>query len=1164
MKNNSVVLFSLILFFLPIYIVSQELPKILPPSPEAASLGKFTEVPISHYTGLTNISIPITSFAVGGKSFPVGISYHARGIRVEEIASRVGIGWALNAGGQISRQIRNQPDDGPGGYLNRANVLMDALGADNPNLNFFTDVDTRHDYAWEDTHNTYKPDRLPDQFNLQVSSLSAKFIFDYKDDKPLLQSYDNIIIQENIGSITSSEQPAGYTVSNILKGFIVTDKDGYKYYFGVSKDGLRRARNWDKNIGNYAFPQQQTYNLTSSEFNLSFNSWLLMDIESPSGELASFVYQEENSTLYRRSYDEMGNLESQYPNIAVNYSSKIESHQFQLQEIRYDFTPSNSKYKKIVFDASDPRQDLNNSKELDAIKIYDENLALIKTFNLHHSYPNTVVDNNQNSDLKNIQPVITTTEVSKRIFLDSITEIGRNGFSKPPHVFTYNNQMLPNRYSNSQDLWGYYNGGDNGNYLLFFDTVNGPVNRTVDTIKSMAGMLEHIKYPTGGGVKFTYEHNRGSLGSEFNGIKFPAVNPIKSRSFSITQFDNNIYNSYDNNYTKDVMIGEAFGPIQFAVNLPVVNSVNQNWACANPIQQDCRFQIQLKGINGNPNDYNYIYSGVQTLYVEPGEYELIFQHDSGLNWSTDPQSPNFYFFNVTMTWEEHVVDQTQHLFASGKRIKKIEFLDSGNNLISEKNYSYKDSAGNETGVILSIPVFGSLSPIYQTNWYVFERGPSIPGSPFTTYQGNTIGYQSVTEYYGDKYNNHGKTLYNFLVQKDTGDYLSYPITPPTDNEWLRGLPFSIIHYKNDNGNYKKVKETKNQYLYGNDFVNGNPNAPALLPQIFTPSSDRRALDLDLTDSSLFYDNTDTFYRLPLIHPYIYCGTCPQQYKTYHFTGGTLGNYSTTETTYDENENPTLVTEMKTEYDYDKHYQPVKVTSVSSDGIPIIQTFEYPQSALNPNNIEQDLINQNRVVQLETKTYKDENLDGHPGFVAPYELKSTTKTIYDWFASNSVLEPRTIQTSKGTESLQDRIEFKEYDSDGNILQVSRADGIDICYIYGYNNSLPVAKIENATYSQVQSYVNAIKNASNNDTTSCMLSESCNENSLRAAQNSLRNGLPNAMVTTYTYDPLIGITSMTDPKGYTVYYEYDDANRLERVKDEDGKIMSENKYHYLLDN
>ncbi len=56
------------------------------------------------------------------------------------------------------------------------------------------------------------------------------------------------------------------------------------------------------------------------------------------------------------------------------------------------------------------------------------------------------------------------------------------------------------------------------------------------------------------------------------------------------------------------------------------------------------------------------------------------------------------------------------------------------------------------------------------------------------------------------------------------------------------------------------------------------------------------------------------------------------------------------------------------------------------------------------------------------------------------------------------------------------------------------------------------------------------------------------------------LPNAMVSTYTYDPLIGITSMTDPKGYTMYYTYDDLNRLKTIKDQQGNILSENEYHY----
>jgi YD repeat-containing protein len=67
-------------------------------------------------------------------------------------------------------------------------------------------------------------------------------------------------------------------------------------------------------------------------------------------------------------------------------------------------------------------------------------------------------------------------------------------------------------------------------------------------------------------------------------------------------------------------------------------------------------------------------------------------------------------------------------------------------------------------------------------------------------------------------------------------------------------------------------------------------------------------------------------------------------------------------------------------------------------------------------------------------------------------------------------------------------------------------------------------------------------------------------LLGALTAIRNALPNAMVTTYTYKPLIGLASVTDAKGYTMYYEYDSFGRLSAVKDADGKIVSENEYHY----
>ncbi|GAB4494716.1 MAG: hypothetical protein OHK0019_21870 [Saprospiraceae bacterium] len=82
----------------------------IPPNP--ASLGKYGDIPVSHYTGVPDISIPIYTFTEGNISLPITLSYHASGIRLEEVASWVGLGWALNAGGVITRSIQHSPDEG--------------------------------------------------------------------------------------------------------------------------------------------------------------------------------------------------------------------------------------------------------------------------------------------------------------------------------------------------------------------------------------------------------------------------------------------------------------------------------------------------------------------------------------------------------------------------------------------------------------------------------------------------------------------------------------------------------------------------------------------------------------------------------------------------------------------------------------------------------------------------------------------------------------------------------------------------------------------------------------------------------------------------------------------------------------------------------------------
>ncbi|MDR2274087.1 MAG: hypothetical protein LBF27_24485 [Sphingobacterium sp.] len=53
---------------------------------------------------------------------------------------------------------------------------------------------------------------------------------------------------------------------------------------------------------------------------------------------------------------------------------------------------------------------------------------------------------------------------------------------------------------------------------------------------------------------------------------------------------------------------------------------------------------------------------------------------------------------------------------------------------------------------------------------------------------------------------------------------------------------------------------------------------------------------------------------------------------------------------------------------------------------------------------------------------------------------------------------------------------------------------------------------------------------------------------------------AMMTTYTYKPFVGMTTKTDPRGFTEYYEYDSSGRLNLIKDFNGHILKDFRYHY----
>ena len=70
----------------------------------------------------------------------------------------------------------------------------------------------------------------------------------------------------------------------------------------------------------------------------------------------------------------------------------------------------------------------------------------------------------------------------------------------------------------------------------------------------------------------------------------------------------------------------------------------------------------------------------------------------------------------------------------------------------------------------------------------------------------------------------------------------------------------------------------------------------------------------------------------------------------------------------------------------------------------------------------------------------------------------------------------------------------------------------------------------------------------------------ELALLGALKTFRDSYPAYQMTTYTYDPLIGVRSITPPSGIRESYKYDSAGRLEKVVDANGQVLKEMKYNY----
>ncbi|WP_130736864.1 hypothetical protein [Flavobacterium sp. J27] len=1059
---------------------AQELPQVTPPTPEASQMAKFVDMPVSLYNGTPNINIPIYTINAKGMQIPITISYHAKGIQVSEIASRVGLGWSLSAGGAITRQIRGAADESNDGYLQK-NYIQD-----------FTTNSNKRAQLWGDNANEIF-DYYPDLFMFNFMGYSGKFVFDQITGEPVLQSFADLKIERVFGS-------GGY-----FDHFIITTPDGTKYYFGQTD---HRDVTYTHS---YRYFNNSTGQVDLGTAPASYpNNWVLTKIETITHNIITFDYELEEVIHYE--VNEINNQDGG----TVKFISYVRNRSFQNQLKQITFNDG-----KVVFNASTvARQDLYGGKALDNIEVYSDSITVARKVKFNYFYTTSTDDNLQTVyNYLKIEPQ--AYQSKKRLFLSSIDEVNVVDNSILRTTFEYNTLPLPNRFSNAKDNWGYYNGKEN-----HFLEVFANADRKVDTIKSEAGILKKIMYPTGGYTQFEYEHNRVIPPTYFKNMLIRYNNPSTTKTVGLLK-SSIFYDAATTSYYKDFEIKHTRTTTNFNVNFDTTNcQVN------GPDQPGCMYDVDILNQNGGiifhlvlgTNNNLIFYPGTYTLRVKPRG-----THHPGEFVENEE-------FSVNGTWQEQNIPDSQELYAAGKRIKKITKGDA-TGILLEKEFFYTDENGLCSGKTFSLPAYFDIITTIG-NYNVTGHNISGTSGPSSEFAGNNLGYSMVTEIQKGS-GNIGKIVSTFTNYENGGEYYKFPYHLPVDNEWTRGLPKEVKYYKYENGSYSLLKKTINKYAFYKYDCAPIPDFTCLSN---TP------LDPDLPPSGLYPDYfiSANRYSIPSYKFGEYwtgfsspCDpSSPDCYRTTYFMGGRLSLTETEEFNYFDN--GTVYTKSNFNYDSNLHYQKTSETTTNSLGETVQTKYYYP--------LDSEMSTKPEVSTLITK-----NMIGMPLVVESFNgtvKTSEVETVYkDW--TNNVVAPEFIKTSNGALALEDRVQYTAVDPDnGNPLEVQQIGGTPITYIWGYKEAFPIAKIENATYAQVQAYEANLQS----------LSDANDEANLLTALDNLRNSLPNAMVTTYTYIPLVGVSTITDPKGNKVTYHYDGFNRLDYVEDKDGNKLSENEYHY----
>ncbi len=1200
------------------------LPRVVMPEPSAAEFIRQEIFPVSNHTGTANVTVPIYLVKSGDIEFPITATYNTNGIKVDQEASWIGLGWNLNVGGTITRVINGRDDLGEhtsfGRLYNNEFPDFDNLDSYVPNTCFYKENEVMRMYVLLNNADEGQADLQPDYFYFNFGSQSGKFIlprvenFDLSNYKPILYGESNVDIQ-----LVKEELPNGGRSFR----FIITDTNGIKYYFGT-KEGTATG---STTILSDPRPEYKAeYRWSSSNLvididhtPLETSTWHLDSIVSLKGDVVNFKYKDKvyitsrnkmffDYERYLGDYSAIDNTPGSYGRCNNVYSGSL-NEIYALDKISF----KNGEIDFLTEDRVDVERDQYYSTDLaqrlTKIKVKStwEN-KVIKEIDFEQDYFGEVSQNsrlNYNDTRLKLNAIIIRDELSK---------------IKQPYEFTYYPGELPSKESFSQDHWGYYNGKSN-NHLVPSKGFNDEdynillgANRDPSFEHALKGVLESVSYPTKGKSTFKY----GPHIIEYKDVIAPTGYQQTTLTESQGSNDVKLYAFYlsqdDIDLSWDVQFQYNGSPISNCENFVGAPDSEENalgGVFSSVLDQPTNISYLNDLYEAHPNSNsdllieitdNAVISEVQANYFEGVNprtdiaYDVLPNDMSGIICRGDIASANhplklkkgWYVFYAAKPYVSGVnkddfkidailtrpvgyKEDVYKKYGPGLRVEQQELeTDRG---VEVTNYQYGSGLAHthidslDVGVLITEPQYSTVYKAKSVENQQFNDGKRVSRSDIlersihamssstlgtlgSIENMNSVGYAKVTVSKNNNFGS-GKSVYYYDTveldnQKyDLFEYSRIPLNlPPNAGKLIRKEQYT----------QEEILLSETQYEY-QTLIRGSVIGVSYFNRLSPAGRPLEALSgdvgfipaLDLFRSrgcyDAIYDNYLDESGVTLLSQFFF--------NSYKLKSKVNVLVRSEEKTYSTAQQDTLEMLKITKYKYNNsHTLPIETTTYIARGDEALQTDVVRNGYLTYSNRDKFFGTPTDVEQFR-KTLGDDELKFIGGQSTVFNDFLLPSKIYQ-------IHPKGDQSTRREQQLS-----LVYDDTKNLISAQKQEGLPQKYYWGYNEAYPVIQVVNGNlgshiqnalpsgYSSLEDLLLSLTDIATN------ASQQQRWQTFNAA---LRANQPNAMFSTYTYSPLVGVTSKTDPRGYTTYYVYDALQRLSHIKDANGHIISHNQYHY----